>query len=147
MCTNRLAERESRPDEGASSSKELTSSQNNKEEIKSGESSTESDDEVSLELECRENIDEEDVESVILEDEDLESKVFPQQRFSPLLTPKTLTSKRSRTPDLGKVRDRKSTRLNSSHANISYAVFCLKKKKKKHKTIKFQKKKRKTKKK
>src|SRR5947209_14288905 len=32
--------------------------------------------------------------------------------------------------DLG---DRKSTRLNSSHANISYAVFCLKKKKKKEK--------------
>src|SRR3712207_7488946 len=30
-------------------------------------------------------------------------------------------------------RDRKSTRLNSSHANISYAVFCLKKKKKKKK--------------
>src|SRR5258707_1906460 len=29
-------------------------------------------------------------------------------------------------PDM---RDRKSTRLNSSHANISYAVFCLKKKK------------------
>src|SRR3712207_8597655 len=27
------------------------------------------------------------------------------------------------------VQDRKSTRLNSSHANISYAVFCLKKKK------------------
>src|SRR3712207_7282481 len=38
-------------------------------------------------------------------------------------------------PDVGVVaahaeRDRKSTRLNSSHANISYAVFCLKKKKK-----------------
>src|SRR3712207_7788037 len=32
--------------------------------------------------------------------------------------------------DAGGVRgDRKSTRLNSSHANISYAVFCLKKKK------------------
>src|SRR3712207_8320846 len=32
---------------------------------------------------------------------------------------------------LGKatITDRKSTRLNSSHANISYAVFCLKKKK------------------
>src|SRR3712207_7653664 len=30
------------------------------------------------------------------------------------------------------VLDRKSTRLNSSHANISYAVFCLKKKKKTH---------------
>src|SRR3712207_8139857 len=27
----------------------------------------------------------------------------------------------------GDVKDRKSTRLNSSHANISYAVFCLKK--------------------
>src|SRR3712207_7500061 len=31
---------------------------------------------------------------------------------------------------LAHYRDRKSTRLNSSHANISYAVFCLKKKKK-----------------
>src|SRR2546427_5941636 len=30
--------------------------------------------------------------------------------------------------------DRKSTRLNSSHSQISYAVFCLKKKKKKKKT-------------
>src|SRR3712207_8743668 len=29
---------------------------------------------------------------------------------------------------VGKLLDRKSTRLNSSHANISYAVFCLKKK-------------------
>src|SRR5438477_8665758 len=38
------------------------------------------------------------------------------------------------------LRDRKSTRLNSSHMSISYAVFCLKKKKKQnkrktHKTI------------
>src|SRR3712207_7715534 len=33
-------------------------------------------------------------------------------------------------PDLQILSDRKSTRLNSSHANISYAVFCLKKKKK-----------------
>src|SRR3712207_7097323 len=31
--------------------------------------------------------------------------------------------------------DRKSTRLNSSHANISYAVFCLKKKKKYYITL------------
>src|SRR5947209_17759111 len=31
--------------------------------------------------------------------------------------------------------DRKSTRLNSSHANISYAVFCLKKKKKNTKKV------------
>src|SRR3712207_9096984 len=36
------------------------------------------------------------------------------------------TPRRARRPP----RDRKSTRLNSSHANISYAVFCLKKKKK-----------------
>src|SRR2546427_3426304 len=32
-------------------------------------------------------------------------------------------------PVVGKDRDRKSTRLNSSHSQISYAVFCLKKKK------------------
>src|SRR3712207_8176101 len=32
-----------------------------------------------------------------------------------------------RDDDRREVRDRKSTRLNSSHANISYAVFCLKK--------------------
>src|SRR6266581_4568227 len=38
-------------------------------------------------------------------------------------------------------RDRKSTRLNSSHPSISYAVFCLKKKKKKYKTFNFTKKK------
>src|SRR5947209_11257709 len=31
-------------------------------------------------------------------------------------------------PNLQNIPDRKSTRLNSSHANISYAVFCLKKK-------------------
>src|SRR5206468_6202502 len=35
-------------------------------------------------------------------------------------------TRRRRTPDLR--RDRKSTRLNSSHDQISYAVFCLKKK-------------------
>src|SRR3712207_7376868 len=35
-----------------------------------------------------------------------------------------------RQPQLDVGADRKSTRLNSSHANISYAVFCLKKKKK-----------------
>src|SRR5256886_12666456 len=31
--------------------------------------------------------------------------------------------------EIDRVRDRKSTRLNSSHSQISYAVFCLKKKK------------------
>src|SRR5690349_22458779 len=41
------------------------------------------------------------------------------------------------------VKDRKSTRLNSSHVEISYAVFCLKKKKKKKKKKKNKKKKKK----
>src|SRR3712207_8817565 len=36
--------------------------------------------------------------------------------------------------DRGRPGDRKSTRLNSSHANISYAVFCLKKKMNTHKS-------------
>src|SRR3712207_8593417 len=35
----------------------------------------------------------------------------------------------------GRLVDRKSTRLNSSHANISYAVFCLKKKKRSSETL------------
>src|SRR2546429_4985167 len=41
------------------------------------------------------------------------------------------TRDRGATPELASVgaRDRKSTRLNSSHGYISYAVFCLKKKK------------------
>src|SRR5690554_7157865 len=47
---------------------------------------------------------------------------------------------------IGSIKDRKSTRLNSSHVRISYAVFCLKKKKKK-KTTKNNKKKKKNKKK
>src|SRR5438128_5812746 len=34
--------------------------------------------------------------------------------------------------------DRKSTRLNSSHGSISYAVFCLKKKKKKNKKLTYE---------
>src|SRR3712207_8569677 len=38
-------------------------------------------------------------------------------------------SQRKRGATAGADLDRKSTRLNSSHANISYAVFCLKKKK------------------
>src|SRR3712207_7496056 len=37
--------------------------------------------------------------------------------------------RRDHAPSGAATRDRKSTRLNSSHANISYAVFCLKKKK------------------
>src|SRR5690349_23812797 len=40
-----------------------------------------------------------------------------------------------RPPSCAAGRDRKSTRLNSSHVEISYAVFCLKKKKKMQKDI------------
>src|SRR6266496_1244424 len=38
-------------------------------------------------------------------------------------------------PERASTSDRKSTRLNSSHVEISYAVFCLKKKKKKKTTV------------
>src|SRR2546430_11421253 len=46
--------------------------------------------------------------------------------------PARLAAQRARVPHhgadlLGRRRDRKSTRLNSSHSQISYAVFCLKK--------------------
>src|SRR5690348_18046510 len=52
------------------------------------------------------------------------------------LDPQEATLKAGRIPagpdwDARSLRDRKSTRLNSSHPSISYAVFCLKKKKKK----------------
>src|SRR5215217_9324321 len=60
-------------------------------------------------------------------------------------TPWSHPSRAGRTRSTG--RDRKSTRLNSSHANISYAVFCLKKKKKKDKKNSKEKKKNKKKKK
>src|SRR5258707_11842300 len=48
--------------------------------------------------------------------------------------PREFCAAQTRTTDLiqQQIIDRKSTRLNSSHANISYAVFCLKKKKKRN---------------
>src|SRR3712207_7227671 len=49
---------------------------------------------------------------------------LPQLMFDCSALPTSPTVARQRTSTL----DRKSTRLNSSHANISYAVFCLKKK-------------------
>src|SRR3989449_3198289 len=48
-------------------------------------------------------------------------------------TPRDMHSVRVPIPDNAR-RDRKSTRLNSSHGYISYAVFCLKKKKNKQRT-------------
>src|SRR2546422_8474644 len=46
---------------------------------------------------------------------------------------KQMRAERDRRASASPSRDRKSTRLNSSHGYISYAVFCLKKKKKKTK--------------
>src|SRR3712207_8868871 len=54
----------------------------------------------------------------------VQSSLFPQ----PSVIAGVLQAEAFRT--ISYDRDRKSTRLNSSHANISYAVFCLKKKKK-----------------
>src|SRR3712207_7361182 len=59
----------------------------------------------------------------------------PSGRRDPIAPAPALTIPRAtRTLDRGTpLIDRKSTRLNSSHANISYAVFCLKKKKQNYK--------------
>src|SRR3712207_7839468 len=53
-----------------------------------------------------------------------QSRIFPHLFLK--LSREAPSSKRGESNPL---QDRKSTRLNSSHANISYAVFCLKKKK------------------
>src|SRR5690349_22916866 len=58
-----------------------------------------------------------------------------------LLLRKSANCPCGRTTALRNVSDRKSTRLNSSHVEISYAVFCLKKKKKKKKNTNRKKKK------
>src|SRR5580700_7496911 len=50
-----------------------------------------------------------------------------------IVSPAESASIRTRTLRSRRHKDRKSTRLNSSHVEISYAVFCLKKKKKKKK--------------
>src|SRR5688572_32159081 len=79
------------------------------------------------------------------------STLFPYTTLFRSRTPDFRTATRRRTPEMPPAAaadlaalavdlldrfdlDRKSTRLNSSHSQISYAVFCLKKKKKKKKT-------------
>src|SRR2546430_8206039 len=57
----------------------------------------------------------------------------PSRREVPHLRPHD-RRRLERTPTAPMCSDRKSTRLNSSHSQISYAVFCLKKKKKVIKT-------------
>src|SRR5689334_24720438 len=47
---------------------------------------------------------------------------------APVLEVRSVTLLRLQAQDAGAMKDRKSTRLNSSHSSISYAVFCLKKK-------------------
>src|SRR3712207_8959080 len=60
---------------------------------------------------------------------DAEMRIAPWLRRNPdTFFVATKTGERSYRGAREEIRDRKSTRLNSSHANISYAVFCLKKK-------------------
>src|SRR2546422_8496859 len=67
------------------------------------------------------------------------STLFPyttlfRSRQSPVASVALTSESRSASPTwVPASRDRKSTRLNSSHGYISYAVFCLKKKKQKNK--------------
>src|SRR2546427_7401091 len=56
----------------------------------------------------------------------------PAHRGAPGSAARTAAAARTTRARIG---DRKSTRLNSSHSQISYAVFCLKKKKIKHMTF------------
>src|SRR2546430_8617741 len=67
------------------------------------------------------------------------STLFPSRRSSDLEKLRCMADRRERVADFvrdvggepaERGEDRKSTRLNSSHSQISYAVFCLKKKKK-----------------
>src|SRR6202034_4817200 len=66
------------------------------------------------------------------------STLFPYTtlfRSSPSCWPYPLSARKRRKSNFP---DRKSTRLNSSHSQISYAVFCLKKTKKKTTTVERQ---------
>src|SRR5439155_6638557 len=66
---------------------------------------------------------------------DFESKPPSRLRYAPLRPkPVSLATRFKAFKRVAKLTDRKSTRLNSSHVATSYAVFCLKKKKKKQKT-------------
>src|SRR3712207_8476905 len=60
-----------------------------------------------------------------------------RERLLPLRLAEVAADRLAVEPRLARdlARDRKSTRLNSSHANISYAVFCLKKKKSENTTL------------
>src|SRR3712207_7799751 len=61
----------------------------------------------------------------------LAAELTPETRYDEVVSALGCHGELVRSPDelQPALEDRKSTRLNSSHANISYAVFCLKKKK------------------
>src|SRR2546422_3982242 len=63
------------------------------------------------------------------QDSEIEGARVDQQSFEDVPMPTQVSA--AHPAGVVHVRDRKSTRLNSSHGYISYAVFCLKKKKKK----------------
>src|SRR2546427_6097913 len=58
-----------------------------------------------------------------------------RRRCLPIGEADDLAPDRSLADKAGEIEDRKSTRLNSSHSQISYAVFCLKKKKSRNTVI------------
>src|SRR5690554_7232767 len=67
------------------------------------------------------------------------SRVWPTvivDDTEPIMSHAGYTTEHNAVWQLWRGKDRKSTRLNSSHVRISYAVFCLKKKKKKTNIIK-----------
>lgn len=97
MCSTRLAEREQ--------SLDLNKQETQLEVPRSSSTNPEdqdSDDEGSVELECRENLDENEEAFDSSDDEDIESRVFPQQRYSPAIT--TGFNQRSLTPDVSKAK-------------------------------------------
>src|SRR3712207_8870292 len=59
------------------------------------------------------------------------ANVLPERAERTVAVGRVATGRRRSNSKTRSQLDRKSTRLNSSHANISYAVFCLKKKKNK----------------
>src|SRR3712207_8432400 len=66
---------------------------------------------------------------VVHRPDDLSRLSLPPRQLERTLEPRPSRVAVPRDLGSGRGEDRKSTRLNSSHANISYAVFCLKKKK------------------
>src|SRR5438270_5569141 len=59
-------------------------------------------------------------------------KILQQAKIKDRLRDRVLRARLHLELEPAQSTDRKSTRLNSSHSQISYAVFCLKKKKRKH---------------